>query len=145
MAPHSRPQEISRRRFVLKYVRWTLVITSAALFYPLLRFSGYTVKPKPRHITVHKVIPGGSTHTDHDFILFMLEEGPVAVSRRCTHLGCRVNYRQELGAIECPCHQSRFTTQGIRVAGPAKQDLATFPVKMLKDDNDVTTGYIVTI
>lgn len=130
---------------MFKYFRWTLAITSAALFYPLLRFSGYTVKPKPRYIAVHKKILVGSVYTDHDFILFMLNDGPIAVSRRCTHLGCRVNFRQELDVIECPCHQSRFSIMGTRLAGPAKQNLSTFPVKRLEDNNGETTGYIVTI
>lgn len=145
MASLRQSPEKTRRRFLLKYFRWTLAITSAALFYPLLRFSGYTVKPRPRHISVNKLIPAGSVYTDHDFILFMLDEGPLAVSRRCTHLGCRVNYRQEIDMIECPCHQSRFSVRGSRLAGPAQQDLSTFPVKLLEDDNGETTGYIVTI
>lgn len=135
----------SRRQFLLKYFRWTLGITTAVLCYPLLRFTGFTVKPQPRHITVNKVLPVGSVHTGHDFILFMLKEGPLAVSRRCTHLGCRVHYLQEPGVIECPCHQSRFTVQGIRISGPAKQDLETFLVKKLEDDTGEVTGYRVTI
>lgn len=145
MAPYSQSPERSRRQFLLRYFRWTLAITSAALFFPLLRFSGHTVKPKPRQITVTKKLPVGSVYTDQDFILFMLDDGPVAVSRRCPHLGCRVHYRQELGLIECPCHQSRFTVAGARIAGPAQKDLVNFPVKQLEDNNGETTGYRVTI
>jgi cytochrome b6-f complex iron-sulfur subunit len=131
--------------FLLRYSRWTLTATAAALFYPLLRFSGFTVKPQPRHITVNKTLSIGGVHTGQEFILFMLEDGPVAVSRRCTHLGCRVHFRQEIGLIECPCHQSRFTVNGNRLAGPAQEDLPTFPVRKLEDDTGAVTGYIVTI
>lgn len=145
MAHYRRFPKRSRRQFLLRYFRWTLTITAAALFLPLLRFSGFTVKPQPRHVTVNKKLPVGGVYTDQDFILFMLDEGPAAVSRRCPHLGCRVHYRQELGLIECPCHQSRFTIAGTRIAGPARQNLAVFPVKQLQDNNGETTGYRVTI
>jgi cytochrome b6-f complex iron-sulfur subunit len=127
------------------YLRWTVAITSVILAYPLLRFTNHTVKPQPRHITVSKKLTIGGVHTGHDFILFMLDSGPLAVSRRCTHLGCRVNFRQELKLIECPCHQSRFSTAGTRLAGPAKQDLPTFAVKVIEDEKGEITGYVVTI
>ena len=145
MDPHHQPLEKNRRKFLLRYFRWTLFITAAALFYPLLQFSGFTIKPKPRYVTVNKPLAPGSSHTDHDFILFIDEDGPVAVSRKCTHLGCRVSFRQELAIIECPCHQSRFSIKGTRLSGPAQKDLATFSVKTLEDETGKTTGYIVTI
>lgn len=139
------PPDSSRRRFLARQLRWLLAGTLAALATPLLRFAGFTVKPKPRYLTVNKKLPPGSVHTEHDFILFVASAGARAVSRRCTHLGCRVNYRKELGIIECPCHQSRFSPEGTRQAGPAQRDLATFPVRILKDDQGATTGYEVTL
>ena len=145
MASIHQSSEKSRREFLYKYLRWALGLTSGALVYPLLRFSGYAVKPKPRHIIINKKIPVGGEYTGNEFILLVREKGPVAVSRKCTHLGCRVNYRQELQVFECPCHQSRFTPAGVRVSGPAKNNLATFPVKCLKDDNGENTGYTVTL
>lgn len=135
----------SRRRFLFNYLRWSVAVTSVILVYPLYRFTNHIVKPQPRHITVNKNIPVGSVHTEHDFILFILDSGPLAVSRRCTHLGCRVNFRRELNVIECPCHQSRFSVQGTRLSGPAKDDLPTFTVKVLERKKGETTGYVVTI
>ncbi len=137
--------EKSRRHFLFSYLRWTVAATSILLFYPLLRFTGYTVKPQPRYITISKNLPPGAVHTEQDFILFILENGPLAVSRRCTHLGCRVNFRQELEQIECPCHQSRFSIKGTRLAGPAKGDLPTYAVKTMEDEQGEITGYVVTI
>ncbi|GAB4342590.1 MAG: hypothetical protein Kow0089_17740 [Desulfobulbaceae bacterium] len=122
-----------------------LGLAGISLLYPLLRFAGFTVKPKPRYVVVKRTIPVGDAHTDHDFILFNLKEGPLAVSRRCTHLGCRVHYRPELEQIECPCHQSRFTPAGVRVSGPAQRNLTVFPVRELLDENGVVTGYEVTL
>jgi cytochrome b6-f complex iron-sulfur subunit len=135
----------SRRRFLARQLKWLLAGTLAALATPLLRFAGFTVKPKPRYVTVNKKLPPGSVLTEHDFILFVADTGARAVSRRCTHLGCRANFRKELGIIECPCHQSQFSPEGTRLAGPAQKNLATFPVRVLKDDQGAITGYEVTL
>ncbi|MDD3617835.1 MAG: ubiquinol-cytochrome c reductase iron-sulfur subunit [Desulfobulbaceae bacterium] len=145
MVPRIPQQDPGRRRFLAKLLKWMTSVTLAVLAFPLLRFTGFTVKPQPRYIKVNKNLAVGGSHTDHDFILFLLEDGPVAVSRRCTHLGCRVNYRQESDIIECPCHQSRFTPEGKVVAGPAQKDLPNYPVRVLQDENGMTSGYEVTV
>ncbi|MFZ5798434.1 MAG: hypothetical protein C4563_09605 [Desulfobulbus sp.] len=145
MSAQTPQPDSSRRRFLSRQLKWLLAGTIAVLATPLLRFAGFTVKPKPRHVIVNKPLLPGSVHTDHDFLLIAGETGVLAVSRRCTHLGCRVNFRLELGIIECPCHQSRFSPAGIRQAGPARKDLPTYPVRLLKDDQGKVTGYEVTL
>lgn len=145
MATQNLSPDTDRRRLLVKYLRWTLGLTAAAVFYPLLRFSGFTVKPKPQYIEVPKKISVGGVYTGREFILFVLDKGPIAVSRTCTHLGCKVNYRQEIEAIECPCHQSRFTIQGTVISGPAKKDLPKFPVTVQEDEYGEITGYVITI
>ena len=144
MAEHNSAEE-PRRGFLTGLLRWTGALTGITLLYPLSRFSRFTVRPKPQYIRVAAPLPVSGFHAEHDFILFISSNGPAAISRRCTHLGCRVNYRKELELIECPCHQSRFTLAGERVAGPAKDNLAVYPVRVLQDDNGITNGYEVTI
>lgn len=145
MGHHPKQPERGRRHFLKGLLKGSMGIAAAALLYPLLRFTGFTVKSKPRYIVVRKDIAVGGSYTEHDFILFMFEHGPMAVSRRCTHLGCRVNHRQELDLIECPCHQSRFSLTGERISGPAEKNLAVYPVRILEDDNGKVNGYEVTI
>jgi Rieske Fe-S protein len=46
-----------------------------------------------------------------------------AVSARCTHLGCLVHFNEAERAWECPCHGSRFATDGSVIQGPANTAL----------------------
>ena len=145
MVPTPSRSEITRRLFLSRQLKWLLALTSTTLVLPLLRFTGYTVKSPPEIVIVDKPLIPGRAVTGDKFILFLLKGKPVAVSRRCTHLGCKVNYRQDLDLIECPCHQSRFTTRGKRVAGPAEKDLPLFPVRILEDETGAPAGYEVRI
>ncbi|MEU5523482.1 FAD-dependent oxidoreductase [Streptomyces sp. NPDC047860] len=46
-----------------------------------------------------------------------------ALSARCTHMGCLVGFNAAERAWECPCHGSRFDTDGKVIHGPATRPL----------------------
>jgi Rieske Fe-S protein len=65
----------------------------------------------------------------------------VAVSRICTHQGCTVGLPAAAGAtLDCPCHGSRFRTNGQVVNGPAARALASFPAVIRGGEVVISTG-----
>lgn len=69
--------------------------------------------------------PPDSVTLDPQFGIFVVHEpeGFYALSAICTHLGCMTAWKPELGIIACPCHGSKFTREGAKIAGPAPHPL----------------------
>lgn len=85
------------------------------------------------HVDSVTEIPPGSgavVRVDgHRCAVYRAEDGTVrAVSARCTHLGCIVAFNAAETTWECPCHGSRFATDGSVLQGPAMRPLA--PVRL---------------
>jgi cytochrome b6-f complex iron-sulfur subunit len=53
----------------------------------------------------------------------------VALSAKCTHKGCLVNWKADEKQFVCPCHDALFKASGEVIEGPAKEPLAVYPVK----------------
>jgi Rieske Fe-S protein len=51
-----------------------------------------------------------------------------AFSRSCTHLGCSLK-REGANSLICPCHSSRFSSNGDVLRGPASRPLDSYSVK----------------
>jgi len=136
------PTDEKRRYFLTGTWNWLRLGIAGALLYPFLRFVSVPLPKKPRKIRIDKVLLPGNYLLDDDFAMFETAKGPIAVSRICTHLGCRLDFSEAENLLVCPCHQSKFTTAGHRVAGPAQRDLPVYPVERIKGEKG---GYIVTL
>jgi glycine/D-amino acid oxidase-like deaminating enzyme/nitrite reductase/ring-hydroxylating ferredoxin subunit len=87
-------------------------------------FVGDRLKPAP---PVEDLPPGEGAVVRVDgnrLAVYRDEDGALhAVSPRCTHLGCLVGFNAAERAWECPCHGSRFGTDGTVIQGPATEPL----------------------
>src|ERR1022692_1850548 len=62
--------------------------------------------------------PPDSVTADPETAIYVVRtpEGFFALSAICTHLGCMTAYKPDLGIIACPCHGSKFTKYGVKIA-----------------------------
>ena len=75
------------------------------------------------------------------FYLSRLKDGGfLAISRRCTHLGCTVPWDAERKQFICPCHASVFDITGEVVKAPAPRALDIHPVIIDNNIVKVDTG-----
>ncbi len=112
------------------------------LLYPVMQFIGFKIPKKPIFIDITHPLPPAGYLVTKDFVIFDREEKCWALSRSCTHLGCRVNYLEQTDSLECPCHQSQFhATTGEVIKGPATRPLLSLPVEKRQS----VPFYVVTI
>lgn len=69
------------------------------------------------------------------FFLKRFEDGGfLAMSFKCTHLGCVVNTNSKTGGFNCPCHASQFNKFGEVLSAPATRPLDYFPITIEKGE-----------
>ncbi len=82
---------------------------------------------------VERFAVGSVTHFwKEGFLLVRHPSGFLALSQRCTHQKCNVDYAPEYGIILCPCHGARFSLTGAVLAGPAPRPLDRYAT-MVRD------------
>lgn len=75
------------------------------------------------------------------FYLVRLEDGGLlALSLKCSHLACSVNWDAAEGKFICPCHASQFDMTGNVINPPAPRALDYYPVIMENGVVKVDTG-----
>ncbi len=82
---------------------------------PVDRFDRNTVTAFPRGRFYLACLPDG---------------GFLALSRRCTHLGCTLPWDEKKAQFACPCHASIFDIHGEVIQSPAPRALDRFPVSI---------------
>jgi cytochrome b6-f complex iron-sulfur subunit len=118
----------SRRKFLT-------LLGTLTLLYPVLQFAGFKIPKKPTYVKINKPLTSSGFLVTTGFILFDRDNKSWALSRKCTHLGCKLNYHEDSDILECPCHQSRFNVEtGAVVQGPAKKSLTSLPVEKRQDE-----------
>lgn len=67
----------------------------------------------------------------HNFFIVVTIDKIYAISARCTHLGCTVNWVGSQRTFKCPCHGSQYTSIGKNFAGPAPKPLEVLKITKL--------------
>ena len=109
--------------------RVVLLLGGLFLCWPLYRFIKHKVPKKPKIEEISGTLQNNLFLSRDNYIIFSAEDALWAVTRNCTHLGCRLNFKEKESILECPCHQSRFTVHGEVIKGPAKKPLTRYLVE----------------
>lgn len=77
-------------------------------------------------VTARDVVLGSA------FIRRVRQDKVEALSATCPHLGCAVGIEAGTGNFLCPCHDSRWNSEGalVTAAGPAKRNLDPLPIEV---------------
>jgi menaquinol-cytochrome c reductase iron-sulfur subunit len=67
------------------------------------------------------------------YIVQQTDGSCLALSNRCTHLSCRVNWKPEETAYICPCHNAYFSVDGAIISGPQPRPLDQYETKVEND------------
>lgn len=70
--------------------------------------------------------------------------GFVAISSRCAHVGCPVNFIPAAGNFVCPCHGGVYDFQGKVIGGPPVRPLDRFQTRVRDGQVQVGPRYSVT-
>lgn len=94
---------------------------------------------------IEKFLPNSVTaFVRGKFYLCRLEDGGfLALSRKCTHLGCTVPWVDKEKRFACPCHGSVFDIRGEVISPPAPRALDVYPVSIENDVVKVNTERVI--
>ena len=74
------------------------------------------------------------------YLVRLADGGFLAVSRKCTHLGCTVPWDEKAGRFACPCHASAFDRTGAVLSPPAPRPLDLYAIRVEKGIVKVDTS-----
>jgi len=77
--------------------------------------------------------PGVTFNADRRLFVVRDEDDFHVITGVCTHLGCTVQWRQDVRRFDCPCHGSRFREDGTVISGPAPRPLEWYAVALSPD------------
>ncbi len=151
MAHDSHEHGLNRRSFVAGVVTFLGSIVAAVIGIPAI---GYLLSPglgKRNFSSTDEWVPLGSVDdllqgeprlfsftrtrrvgwetTAQSYGIFVVRKSGETFdvfSNVCTHLSCRVSWKEDLGEYICPCHDGHFGIDGSIISGPQPRPLDRF-------------------
>ena len=140
--PRSRlePEPMPRRDWLGLSALWTMGASLMFGLIGMLRLPKAAVLASPSkkfRLSLPETLAAGEAFVPpgRSVAVFRDAEGVYAVSTICTHLGCVVKPNTE--GFECPCHGSKFASDGTVTRGPAPRALPWLKVNV--------TGNLITV
>ena len=129
--------EVTRRSFISRFWKGLGIVAGLQLIggASLFLFTGRKrrVKPKTNLLNAGPIsnFPKGSVTLigkGHLYLAHLDNGGFLAISRRCTHLGCAVTWGGAQKQFLCPCHASVFDGIGNVLKPPASRALDLYSI-----------------
>ena len=148
--PVEAPAAVSRRSFL--NILWTVLGLAALAELVWLAFSFLRpARPGSAESQANTVIHAGAVASfvpgtvtafqKGEFYIVRLDDGGLlALSCKCTHLGCTVPWVEKEKRFLCPCHASAYDITGNVINSPATRALDIFPVVIENNVVRVDTG-----
>lgn len=142
-------QHTSRRSFLSRIWRILGLVALSQLFAGVVLFLRSDKKKQcasqQQLIVAGKVddfAPGSITFISREnlYLNRFDDGGFLAISGKCTHLGCAVPWVEERKRFECPCHASLFDPKGNVLKGPASRGLDLYMVSFKQDQVIINKG-----
>jgi cytochrome b6-f complex iron-sulfur subunit len=135
---YAHPGSISRRDFiqwVWQSLLWISGILGLAGLWRYFSFQPYPSKPTIYDLGPVDQLPKNAIFTVSGANAAVIASGNsyTAISLVCPHLGCIVELYE--GEFVCPCHNSRFTTQGELLKGPSVESLRDLKLEINEDNH----------
>jgi len=141
------PEEaLTRRRFARVAIGGVGLCYAAAVGYPVYRYLKSPVEKEAQTAAVTEVtlkdaqkMPVGTAlrftfGIEPCLLIRTAQDHWVALSAKCTHLGCTVAYEADKQRIFCACHGGIYDPQtGKNVSGPPPRPLKSFVIKEVND------------
>ena len=136
MSDHKPSIFLSRRQFIFTGIASVAAAWLGALVQSILFPPAIAAEAVPVEIAL-KDLPVGATklitYAGAPAMVRRSQDGVLALSLICTHLGCTVQWNSAEKQFHCPCHDGEFDEYGYVIAGPPPLPLERLPVKMLAD------------
>lgn len=143
----------SRRSFLNTIWAALGVLALLELIFMLLAYLGRK-KPGDQKGKTEKLIDAGNSEKypvdsvtanimGRFYLCRMADGGFIALSSKCTHLGCTVPWNDKEKRFICPCHGSSFDISGAVITSPAPRPLDIYPVHIENNNIKVDTGRLI--
>ncbi|MBI4789152.1 MAG: Rieske 2Fe-2S domain-containing protein [Chloroflexi bacterium] len=135
MAMQTKPSIfLSRRQFIFTGMLSVAAAWAGALAQSILFPRASAAQAAPVELAPTELPVGAAkqiTYAGAPALVTRSQDGVLALSLVCTHLGCHVQWDAAKRQFYCPCHDGKFDEFGDVVAGPPPLPLERLPVKVL--------------